>query len=194
MTAGRRHPYKCNEMQCQKCEKQLQPDEPVWRQQESLAPEKWRAIWGWRLITVCSNCKSESTFSEENDCWPRALTSPCDGCGRPLTIEGRFRRRCKHWACSEKCRRKAARLRKRAVTAKRRQRDCPVCGETFTPRRNDAITCSFPTKHPTNNRRVPQQRHRRFPAMLAGPPPSRVILKAALVSVFRQPHQRKPAN
>ena len=178
--------YKCNAMQCQKCQKQLRPDEPVWRQQESIPPHGWTMRWSWAFFTVCIDCikereEDEYAFSGNRDRWTGAKTSPCDGCSRLVTIEGRFKNRCRYWACSEKCRNKAARLRKQAGAAKKRRRECPVCGETFTPRRNDAITCS-----PKCRQKSYRQRGKANPSP-SDTPPSLTTFKLTAMSARSSP-------
>ena len=67
----------------------------------------------------------------------------CEACGRPLRV-----RRDRVWyrterVCCDDCRRSMRNARARARRRVRHEQiDCAVCGEPFTPKRNDALTCS----------------------------------------------------
>jgi hypothetical protein len=119
--------------QCAKCGCALTPEEPVWRVNLYLG----RSFLGGRRYSVapiCERCKSKWT--------PFRPPQPCLNCGRPVHQGDDFRLRI--WTvCCDACGHAA-----RAAIARRRRskargtRRCALCGETFEPKRTDALFCS----------------------------------------------------
>ena len=129
---------------CSECAKSLEPGEPVWRRRRSLG-RGFFGGWRYEVATVCTDCKGHAWYGR---------TAPCNGCGRPVTNLHDIQRRLKHPFCCEKCRAKAYRISRRAKTAETREKECPVCGETFTAERSDAVTCSSACRQKAYRRRV----------------------------------------
>jgi hypothetical protein len=74
------------------------------------------------------------------------LPAPCEACGRVVIRQSEWRHR-RHVVCSTDCgdaiyNQVAIRAAKDRGPKVRGPRPCAVCGETFVPRRADAITCS----------------------------------------------------
>ena len=70
---------------------------------------------------------------------------PCEVCGRPVRNlrEGYSRRKPrKHVYCSGPCYSRGGVLVRNRAAAAKRKRKCAVCGMPFTPKRQDAKTCS----------------------------------------------------
>ncbi len=70
-------------------------------------------------------------------------SAPCEGCGREIGWARRwwwgYASNPGVWVCSPECRRERD-ARRRRIEPK--PKVCEVCGETFTPKRSDARTCS----------------------------------------------------
>jgi hypothetical protein len=83
-----------------------------------------RFSWTWDSVESVKRCR-------------------CEACGRPLRVK-----RARVWyqterVCCDDCRRSMLNARARARRRVRHEQiDCAVCGELFTPKRNDAVTCS----------------------------------------------------
>jgi hypothetical protein len=83
-----------------------------------------RVSWTWDSLKSVKRCR-------------------CEACGRPLRVN-----RDRAWyhterVCCDDCRRSMLNARARARRRVRHEQiDCAVCGELFTPKCNDAVTCS----------------------------------------------------
>jgi hypothetical protein len=90
-----------------------------------------------RDVLVCLDC----TLANHETANSYAETGRCKNCGREIR-HWDFSQRLPSTCCAE-CRRLAA---NKSSRERRRVTHepivCAVCGETFTPRRNDASTCS----------------------------------------------------
>jgi predicted nucleic acid-binding Zn ribbon protein len=82
-----------------------------------------RVSWSWRAESV-KRCR-------------------CEACGRPLRLYRDLYQYHTQRVCCDDCRRSMLNARARVRRRVRHQQiDCAVCGEPFTPKRNDAVTCS----------------------------------------------------
>ena len=106
----------------------------------------------WRRVPICLHCwlvkltparMHNTRFSWTWDSLKSVKRCRCEACGRPLRVN-----RDRAWyhterVCCDDCRRSMLNARARARRRVRHEQiDCAVCGELFTPKRNDAVTCS----------------------------------------------------
>ena len=86
---------------------------------------------------ICRDCAAEFIELPPTETLPR-----CDVCGRPVARLTDKRRRLYNLCC-DRCRRhQAHRLEALTRTALGADKTCPICGETSSPARSDAKTCS----------------------------------------------------
>jgi predicted nucleic acid-binding Zn ribbon protein len=117
----------------------------------------------WRRVPICLHCWVASMtpvrIHNAGLSWTPSGKSVrrcrCEACGRPLRVD-----RHRVWyhsqrVCCDDCRR--AMLNARARVRRRVRHEpmhCAVCGRSFTPKRNDAVTCSN-----TCRQKLHRQRH-----------------------------------
>ncbi len=119
---------------CEKCGKSIAPDEMLARRRVSVGR---MGGWGHQIRTYCLACAGV------NDPWAERvvhLRQYCWVCRRKFLQVESFTGFC-HTCCNA-CARKIHGRNRRERLARRRTRECEVCGETFTPPRSDAKTCS----------------------------------------------------
>ena len=172
---------------CEKCDRDLKSEEPVWKYYEFVRPDRWgmrhgytirRAGHGVTSITVCLDCRPElfklwqdvqadvDRHGAKSRYWAlvfdddKPITKPCEGCAREVTVDGALARRYKYWYCCWACETTANKSRKKAEGDDRRRRECAECGEVFTPARDDAKTCSRPCRQKAYRRRKALSRSR----------------------------------
>ena len=121
---------------CGRCERALNPDEPVWLQR-----------CGRQLTSVCWRCQNEGAAY-----WPER---PCGHCQRPVSAVSWAARASTVVFCSRGCRTEG----RRAVP-----RQCATCGKGFAPKRSDALTCSAACRQRAYRQRVTDNRLRKASA------------------------------
>jgi len=132
---------------CARCERTIQPEEPVWRQGMFLG----FSCFGGRRYTyapVCKGCRSDY-----REFWEAA---PCKGCGRPVYDEiNRSFTQKQHLSCSQACKHKSYAA---AVRERRRRRRgtlaCEICGKAYQPSRSDSRFCSVACKQRAYRKRI----------------------------------------
>lgn len=88
-------------------------------------------------LPICGDCAATFVTLPDTDTLPR-----CEVCSRPVAQLVDNRHRLYH-LCSPRCRQR--REQQRVSDVRRTLRaspTCPMCGETFTRKRSDAVTCS----------------------------------------------------
>ena len=140
---------------CAGCQRQLAPNEPVWRRRMSLG----RGLFGgWRytIAPACQSCRGEWTEYQR--------PFPCEGCGRPVNnqLTRRWRRRT---FCGAKCEAdvRAREAREKRQRARSTTQTCAACGQAFEPARSDAKFCSAGCKQIAYRRRVTDRKCRPGP-------------------------------
>jgi hypothetical protein len=130
-------------MKCQICQRVLDAGEPVYRPHTSTRYIHWP---GSSFGSICADCSKEKFQSRD---WEAPV--PCLGCGRPVARE-RYQWRSIS-ICSDTCRKAAyaARARLRRATP---PRPCPVCAQSFTPKRLDSRYCSKACKQSAYRQRI----------------------------------------
>jgi hypothetical protein len=113
---------------CALCGKELPADGVIYRFRVSIQDKEY---WGRyeQQAPVCAACRPDYE-------WSRPV--PCAGCGRLMAYRlgtaGKT-----PIACSRQC---AVETTKRKRPQQDRRRTCVVCKTSFTPERDDALTCS----------------------------------------------------
>ena len=126
-------------LHCAKCERELTPNEPVWRAQMSLGRSMFGAGWYSAVAPYCKGCRPKYRQFQERP-------KPCCGCGRPVRNEWNAIRR-RYTSCSEACSRRVGHYRARMLRAEAPGwRECAGCGSDFDPARTDAKFCSVACK------------------------------------------------
>jgi hypothetical protein len=141
---------------CGECRKPIAAGEPVW-----IGPVGYAgySVWNHVLAPLCAKCRHEE-WMYKRIAFPDA-PSPCAACGRPVYVHTSGRRR-KWVLCSDACRR--AKYRALYFASKgSRKATCPVCGEPFTQRRSDAVTCGPACRQKAYRRRVTDAKRARVP-------------------------------
>jgi hypothetical protein len=120
-------------MQCGKCHRDLDPDEPIYRTRFA------RAYW---MGSVCSECRCDPvSLKYERYATEWRAPMPCERCGRPVMIRQRYQPPM-HIACSAKCQKDIHNAAYRAKRPRQVSRQpCATCGELFDPARSDAKYC-----------------------------------------------------
>ena len=140
-------------MMCEKCNRDLVDDEPVYRFQDANGA----------TIRRCRDCATRMGTIFQ---WRPPV--PCEGCGRPVSYrEDRHRRL--HVSCGERsCLRS---IRAAGARSQRRQPRVCICGIEFKPTRGDARYCSPACKQRAYRQRVtaPTPPPRRPEPRKAGP-------------------------
>jgi len=130
----------------------LAPDASVTMDKRPVLTD--RGTKRWRRVPICLRCWLVNMTPSRRKSWIDDRTwfaksvkrCRCEACGRPLRVyRGLYRRDLYHTerVCCDDCRRSMLNARARARRRVRHEQiDCAVCGELFTPKRNDAVTCS----------------------------------------------------
>jgi predicted nucleic acid-binding Zn ribbon protein len=132
---------------CADCFQPLAPDASVTIEGRPVLTgrgTKW-----WQRVPICLRCwlvnmtpsRRKSWISDQSWFAKSLERCRCEACGRPLRVcATRYRTQ---RVCCDDCRRSMLNARARARRRVRHEQiDCAVCGEPFTPKRNDALTCS----------------------------------------------------
>jgi hypothetical protein len=122
-------------MQCHVCNKPLAERAPIYR-----LPLSSGSI---EVACVCTGCVSGRSFKGRQ--WREPV--PCNHCARPVIS---FRKVPRQVICGPECR-QAIR------NAQGRRRDgqwCRTCGQTFPPKRTDALFCSAACRQRAYRRRL----------------------------------------
>jgi len=122
---------------CARCERVLAPGEVVWRVNTYMGISWFSGASKHWVLPTCEACATGPR--KYRRWWPE---TPCEHCGRPVRNQQWMRYR-RHTFCCEQCEsRHYARIARERRALKRTPRACAECGETFTPRRADALYCS----------------------------------------------------
>ena len=131
-------------LRCGDCDRELAADAPVWRLRRRVGTFVHPSsgdVPCYRHLPICATCKDDHTKAAGWEHNPAGWSSsPCLACGRPVH---RFAR-VTYEFCSELCKRTTdhARAKQRRAETPRPTVTCAVCGQSFTPPRRDAVTCS----------------------------------------------------
>jgi hypothetical protein len=132
-------------MNCQKCQRQMAPDEPAYR----FLFDSW-----WHM--GCKACVP--VFPPEH---PRRWLDPrpCDRCSRLIYREYPPRKGSRFFACSIECRQAIHNANYRKRHPRRRgERTCLDCGEVFTPKKRNSKFCSIACKQRAYRARIGTRR------------------------------------
>ena len=127
-------------MRCQKCERVLSDDEPIYRVGVGYDGALYFKLRFRSVGHVCENCRSHP-YEPSRD----SKSKPCGSCGRPVIDVGRRNPR-KHVSCGPECKYK---LYLALAKAKRRRptKVCAICNMEFQPRRAASKYCSAAHRH-----------------------------------------------
>ena len=137
---------------CADCFQPLAPDASVTMETRPVLTD--RGTERWRRVPICLRCWLVNMTPSRRKSWINDRTwraksvrrCRCEACGRPLRVDRGLYHRDLYQTervCCDDCRRSM--LNARARTRRRvqhQQINCAVCGEPFTPKRDDAVTCS----------------------------------------------------
>ncbi len=141
---------------CGKCGRDLRPGEPVYVSCVWAGYSVFVGAFTRRYAPVCEGCAPRS-MKRAGDPYgfTRYVAESCDTCGRLVTFEatGRDRYR-RHVFCSGRCRWTYYNTARNERNARRREKDCEVCGVRFTAQRQDAKTCSAACKQKAYRQRA----------------------------------------
>ena len=141
---------KCNGQRCEQCGHLFCETETIYRRRvyiregETFYPE-WK---GWEryithlhrdsILSVCENCVGKYF---DNDFRLNEVRN-CEYCSRPV-VRQRYRRYKQHAFCCNRCESGYySRKQSERRAASRTDMACITCGDLFTPKRSDAVTCS----------------------------------------------------
>ena len=129
-------------MKCQKCNRKMTADEPVYHQ--------FINVWnGYQMIcTACETAMAEANAANGLRKFPPWLSPrPCCRCSRPVFRDRPPRKGTRHFCCSNECRQAVQNARHRRKRPRARaELQCGSCSQLFTPSRRDAKFCSAACK------------------------------------------------